>query len=483
MRTALLLMTATLIFIGLLHGCRTDPPPSNWDPPPSNCLVLMVDSLRADHLGCYGCPRETSPVIDRLAREGAQFEQAFSTTSWTLPAHAALFTSLFDSVHRVFIDGRRLNGRRVTLAEALADAGYRTAGFYTGPYLSVRYGLDQGFETYESCSAAFTEGALDERQSARRAHRESHREISSPRLVERSLAWLERQGDEPFFLFLHFFDVHYDYIPPPPFDTRFDPDYQGPISPDNYSHNPAVHPGMPARDLEHLVALYDGEIAHVDAQIGRIINRLAAMDLLEDTLIVLLSDHGEEFFEHGGKGHRQTLFRESVHIPLIIRHPRVVPRGIAPRGRVRIVDVMPTILDLLDIPCPDEAMGSSLLPRMTGSDGRSLPVFCELTGPQLRKTALRRGRFMAHKDHKGQETTVYDLRRDRLEQHPLRPSVSKGGTETVGALRQWIRRTNRLWQDLPRDTEIPFTPDAELDRQLRALGYLEGEPEQVESAE
>ncbi|MBU0617850.1 MAG: sulfatase-like hydrolase/transferase, partial [Planctomycetes bacterium] len=187
-----------------------------------NILLISVDALRPDHLGCYGYGRATSPNIDKLAGEGALFENAISSTSWTLPAHAALFTGLADSVHGCTDTDRRLAENRYTLAERLKDAGYATVGFFSGPYLHPVFELGQGFDEYVDCTSypELTErNGIDAKAvDSASVHERSHRDITNPRVYERASAWLTENKRRPFFMFVHMWDVHFDFIPPPPYD-------------------------------------------------------------------------------------------------------------------------------------------------------------------------------------------------------------------------------------------------------------------------
>ena len=192
-----------------------------------NVVLVSIDSLRADHAGCYGYARKTTPVLDRLAGEGVLCEQHISSSSWTLPAHAALFTSLPDGLHGCTDTNFALAAGARTLARRFQEAGYRTAGFYCGPYLHPAFGLAQGFDSYEDCSSYPGMMARVAEASGReeaRINRASHADVTGER-VDRALErWFSERGEGPFFLFVHLWDVHFDYIPPPPFDRAFDPD-------------------------------------------------------------------------------------------------------------------------------------------------------------------------------------------------------------------------------------------------------------------
>ena len=314
-----------------------------------NVILISIDSLRADHLGCYGYPRDTSPHIDRLAREGALFEYAIASTSWTLPSHMSMFTSLYDSLHGVEDSRKRLVIDHPLLAEVMKEAGYRTAGFYSGPLLHPGYGFVHGFEEYVNCTSYPWAGEQEIKEfvaQRRKTRSLAKADITNPRIYEKVTGWMEEKMKEPFFLFIHYWDVHYDYIPPDPYDKMFDPGYEGELDVRELEGNESIHADMARGDLEHLIALYDGEIRWTDEWIGRLMEMLRTKGLLDRTLIVLTADHGEEFFEHGAKGHGKSLYDETIRVPLIVRLPGVVEAGLRISQQVRTIDIYPTVLDI-----------------------------------------------------------------------------------------------------------------------------------------
>ena len=216
-----------------------------------NVLLVSIDSLRADHLGSYGYERDTSPAIDALAREGVLFAQAIAPAPWTVPSHMTLLTGLPPEVHDVVSVRQKLSPDAVTLAEVLQGAGYDTAAFVSGPTVMAHFGFDHGFALY------------DESMVERRAKRAGSA-VSSPGLVDLVSGWLGRWSDAgrraPFFVFLHMWDVHYDYVPPPEYVERFDPGYAGDVDTRNFETSERLRRDMDPRDLQHVIALYDGEI-------------------------------------------------------------------------------------------------------------------------------------------------------------------------------------------------------------------------------
>ena len=384
-----------------------------------NVLLISLDSTRRDLLSAYGrrpqlAPREvTSPNLDRLAAEGVLFEQASATSSWTLPSHVSLLTGVPEVVHGVDHDSRTPDPSFSTLAERLAAAGYRTAGFFSGPYLEPAFGFGRGFERYVPCygtelsnasealvaalHGADEDGVRDDSVASRasraaRARAElaleslAQRDRSSDRVTDQALAELELAAadERPFFLFAHYFDPHYDYAPPEVEEQRFDPAYHGGLSPANFYANPAIAAGprdflgtrervLSERDLQHFVALYEGELSWTDAQVGRILARLDELGLRERTLVILVADHGEEFFEHGGIGHRRTLYEELVAVPMILRLPGKLPAGVRVSEAVSTLDVVPTVLELVGLARSPELYSRGLLPLLSGAAPEARP--------------------------------------------------------------------------------------------------------------
>ena len=457
--------------------------------PHPNVILISIDSLRADHVGSYGYARDTTPTIDRLAREGALFETAVSSTSWTLPAHAALFTGLYGRVHGAFDDTRWLDESRETLAERFRDAGYQTVGFFSGPYLHPHFGLGQGFDHYEDCtsyaaevSARLEAGSLLDASRALDGNvmAQSHRDVTNPIVLAALRRWLPARSDRPLFLFVHLWDVHYDYVPPPPYDRLFDPDYQGSV--DGQRILEALHrpETWSDRDAEHVVALYDGEIRATDATIDALLAALREQGLLDDAIVAVTADHGEAFYEHQRLGHRMSLHREELRIPLVVHAPGRVPAGRRIASPVSIVDVAPTLLELAGTPPLAHAMGHSLVPTMTGSEPRANDAItlAELRVParRLHLFAIRSPMWKIIFDRgRGRDAyAVYDLRADPFEETPLGPAesplppdeVKRHYTQAIAAL-----DAAEAPLPTPRARTAPVAPATE--EQLRALGYLE----------
>jgi arylsulfatase A-like enzyme len=451
--------------------------------PSLNVVLMSIDSLRPDHLHCYGYPRETSPAIDALAAEGVVFRTAISTTSWTLPAHAALLTGLPDSVHGCTDNGKKLADERTTLAELFRQAGYRTAGVASGPYLAPVFGLSQGFDIYGNCSSMSDEawsGGTQTPQNLIDWNTRSHSSVTSPCLLAKAQTFLESVGRRPFFLFLHWWDVHYDYEPPSPYDSMFDPGYRGWVTGKNVIEDDRINDTMTQADKDHLVALYDGEIAWTDHHVGLVIEALKRLGLWENTIVVITSDHGEEFFEHGGKGHQRTLFDEVVKIPMIMRWP-TCPKGRVVDGQVRIIDLFPTLVEMTGIPGPPDSrryrFGHDLAPFADAAAvSPEFPAECELRvfATDTDFAALRvvepSGVYKAFEIFGAKKGRFFwNLLTDPNEQHPdPADQRARQAFERLGDLRSTFSEIGFALEGSTKGGELP----EELKNALRANGYL-----------
>lgn len=378
--------------------------------PRPNVVLVTLDTTRADHLSCYGYERETSPHLDALAREGVLYTRAASTSSWTLPAHASLFTGKLTSSHGARYDAegplsladgiaggweqyraRGLAEDETTLAGLLSDAGYATGAVVAGPWMKAVFGLDEGFATYDD------EG-IDE-LVGRRARQ----------VTKGALEWLDGlDGERPFFLFLNYYDAHAPYGAPPPFTYAF------------FDEPPTETPDP--EDRASWPALYDGEIRFADEQMGRLFAELERRGLWDDTLVVVTADHGEQFGGHGGLyGHGQYLFEEDVHVPLVVKHP--AGDGVAPareEARVQLTDVFALILDRVGIDLPDGTQAG--LPPAVGH-----PIVAEVYPPAAISSdgdwrVLYDGDMKLHWSSQGR-SMLFDLSADPGEERNLLPQA------------------------------------------------------------
>ncbi len=325
-----------LFLVLLLSSCAGDK--ENQQP---NILLVLVDTIVADHLGCYGYYRETSPTIDSLAASGIIFMNCHAQSSWTLPGMTSIYTGLSEKSHGCGHYNNRVYGLDLempTIATILQNQGYSTAGFVQSEYLGNEFGMDKG---YDSFWILVSEGAS------------AMDSVTIDTLLNYFSA---SEIEEPFLATIHLYDPHSPYAPPSPFDTLFEQSdslqlYDWPADTDLWE-NPVL--------IEHLKALYDSEIRWTDSQLSRLLHSMREMNLLDNTLVILVADHGEEFMEHGSTGHASNLYQETIHVPLIMSGPGIEPETIISQN-VGQLDVLPTVLDYLNIPVPDHVEGISLL--------------------------------------------------------------------------------------------------------------------------
>ncbi len=327
-----------------------------------NIILIFLDALRADHLGCYGYDRPTSPAIDGLARGGVLARNVIPQSPGTFPSVHSILTSKYAS--RFFLNPRlSLPEEELTLAEILKENGYRTAAFSSQPLIVSRTeegicggGFEQGFDLFDET------GPDGKRWKW---------EWKTPEgIIKKAVRWLDENYRSKFFLFLYIMDPHDKYRSPEPFNTLFDPDYRGRkmVKKGHASHyEQKILAGkeskLTGRDVEHLAALYDGEIRYADSEIAKLLKRLEELGISRDTLVIITSDHGEEFFEHRGLKHCYTLYNELLNVPLILSWPAKLPRGEVLDGYlIQSIDILPTILGLVGIEEPSGLEGESLLP-------------------------------------------------------------------------------------------------------------------------
>lgn len=433
----------------LVGGCAA--------PRPTNLLLVTLDTLRADHLGCYGYARPTSPVLDRLARRSLVFEHAVAQSAVTPVSHASILSGLAPRRHGL----RSLHGGAAqvlapevtTLAERLRDAGFATAGFVSAFTASRHFGLDQGFDTWDE---AFLEGGGADAIDASGIVNTGRAQRRADETTDRALAWLGGV-EPPFFQWIHYFDVHDPLLlPPPELLARFPPASEG--------------------RKDRLRAIYDAEIAWVDRQVGRVLEGLRARGLRDRTVVVVVADHGEGLGDHGWWGHT-ILFQEQVRVPLLLSAPAEGWTGRV-AGLVRTTDLVPTLLDLLGVGCgaaPCDFDGRSVRPLVEGGapDGRiatseTLDDLAAYGASPLRDQALfavNDGRFKLI-DHyeKGRRvrSLLFDLATDPGELRDLadaRPDVRRRLQEHLDGLGAVVE-------------SVPTAPlDPRTRRHLEALGY------------
>lgn len=420
---------------------------------PPSVVLIVIDTLRADHLGAYGYDRPVSPNLDALAAEAAVFENAFAAATWTLPSVASMFTGLLPSQHdagRPYEDerGEQFSVMRAAarvFPEVLRERGYVTGAVVNAPFLHEGFGFARGFDDYDWAPASDSQ--------LRRA------DVT----VDAALAWLDEHGDEQFFLFVHVFDLHRHYDAPEPFRGRFTDQFA-----DTYGETLDT---LESRDLAEanrdwpfIVAAYDEEIAFVDAHLGRLFDGMRSRGILDQSTVLLTSDHGEGFDEHGSAGHGHTLFNEMLRVPLMVWGPGVEA------GRyedpVSLIDLEPTILEIADSGVETKGNASSLWPLLT--TGRSLPrrtLFAEWTHPGELKAVIR-WPFKAILDAETDQRWLYNLSDDPGEEINLADSRDSDFYEFLSDLQALLHAQTDA------DTANRVEIDPQVLKALKSLGYI-----------
>jgi arylsulfatase A-like enzyme len=398
-----------------------------------------------------------------------------STSGWTLPSVMSVMTSLYPDVHQVYTYRKRLSAEVTTLAEVLKASGYVTAGFVSNPLVHGKYGFSDGFDLYDDFTIA-----LDSRLDIFENHAapvSDQQLVGTGELMTRTaVKWLERHSGEPFFLFVFYMDPHYDYIPPAPFDTMFDPDYRGDIDGREIWKEPRRSRRPSDRDLQHLLALYDGEIRYTDTCVAALLRAFAGAGLLDNTFIVFFSDHGDEFYEHGKTGHDRTLYDEIIHVPLIFWWPDRLPAGTRVEALTSLVDIVPTLLDYLGLSHEGPMQGTSLRPLIEGKTARLHDtVWAELdTWTHVQAVIGDRDKLIRNVGDDGWE--LYHVSGDPREQTNLhgQSSATEDCLAMVARWERWTSDNGVLSNKLVRGTPTQEVQVSEQQlQQLKALGYVQ----------
>lgn len=426
---------------------------------PINVILITIDTLRADHLGSYGYARQTSPNFDELARSGVLFANAFSQSSETNPSLSSLMTGYHPHETTVVSNFYVLPDQAVTLAEMLRDRGYRTGAIVSNYSLSRGSGFEQGFETYDD---HMRDPSLSRWTGIQRL---------GGKTTDAAVQWLGRHPKEPFFLWVHFMDPHYPYLPPPPHNTAFLGATPGPDRWIPFNEEASGKGGIEAtaqlgdhHELQYYMAQYDGEIRYVDACLGDLLAAVRALGLMDRSLTIVAADHGEGMGEHDYYfAHHEFLYHGLIHVPLLVRFPDRRYAGEVKQHAVANIDILPTILDTLRIPIPKTMRGRNLLAV------ESREIFAEATYRGL-KRVLMTGAIKLISE--GTTVELYDLARDPGETANLAQEVSPDNLATIGRLRprlEYLALENALSLGAP----IRWNVYDEPARRLKSLGYVQ----------
>lgn len=450
---------------GALHRPAADT--ANTQP---NVLLISLDTLRADKLGCYGGRAGITPEIDRLAAEGVRFARAESASNWTLPAHYSLMTGLTPAAHginpstdktRGYVNpGERVtvrgSGRELMLAEALAQAGYRTAAITENAWVLGRFGFDQGFRYYRNANVFGLPATRD--------------------AVVADIKQFATRG--PWMLFLHTYTTHQPYHAPKEFRLRYaNPAHIGfawptarvPVADYRRLHHP-VFPAAPS-DAMAFKDLYDGQVAYVDTLVAAVMEALREKGVLDNTIVVVTSDHGEELFERGGFDHGDTMYEEATHVPLIVRAPGRVPAGQVVAATISLTDVAATILDLTGI-ATSHGAGHSLKPLWTGPAAQRV-AFAESIGRESDALAAcwdGTMKYIRRETSHGRLEWLFDLLSDPGEQRNLVSSRAADLARLRGLYDTHAKQAEAVRVTLGASTDALTEEDLE---RLRSLGYVQ----------
>jgi len=418
---------------------------------PPNLVIILADTLRADRLGAYGSPTGRTPFLDGLAARGVVFSRAYAPSSWTTPSVASLFTATYPSTHGVVFYGARLPATPFTLAERLRGLGYRSAGFSTNFLINQSLGFARGFDRWQTILGP------------------SDREIKvrGEKLRRRAIGWLDAAGHRHAggtFLYLHYMEPHGPYQPPAAFRQ-----------PPPGGRAGAVHEPRRTRSAAatRALGLYDGEVAALDAEIEQLFAELRRRGFLDRTIVAFTSDHGEEFDEHGGLGHGRTVFNESIHVPLILVGAGL-PAGRVVDRTVSLVDLAPTLLELVGAPATRWGDGRSLVPLIRGHGHPATAALVRSELPRIAGSPEKRAHLAALIRQQTKlvltlagDLELYDLARDADERSPVNPERDGGSAALTNVLRTAVSR-------FPEFTSAPIERapvDAATAERLRALGY------------
>ena len=437
-----------------------------------NVILISIDTLRADHLGCYGYPRETSPSIDSLVSDSALFLNTYASSPWTLPSHVSLFTSLSGVNHYVYYHDEKMDPSLITLAEVLRQNHFFCSAFTGGGFVSSSYGFSKGFDMYKG-----DEGGVFHQNSAELVYR----------VVSR---WLERNGDKNFFLFIHTYQTHTPYACPYPYKIMFLESEAKWSHIDLVGHlggKEEIYRKLSEEERKNIIGLYDGEIRYTDEKLIKpLLEKLKEMNLYDQTMIIFTSDHGEEFYDHGSWHHGHNLYDESLKVPLIIKFPESKFRAKKIESYVRLIDVMPTILEELGLDFSLKTLeGQSLIPLLKNKEAEDRIFLADIGSnvlnshvPQKITMNFLRYKLILNKEFSGDDlrfflspppsipsVELYDLAKDPLEKKNL-------ASRKPDIVNQLIREIDEIYRKAKEKEKTKLKIDKELREQLKALGYI-----------
>jgi arylsulfatase A-like enzyme len=428
-----------------------------------NILLITIDTVRADYLGCYGNQQMKTPNIDRIAQRGVLFKTAVCEMPVTTPSHASILTSLEPRVHGILTNSWTIRTTITTLPEILKTKGYTTAGFVSVFHLGRTLGFAQGFDTFDDHFDGLQRNATQ--------------------VTDVTLNWLAKNQKKPWFIWLHYFDAHTPYEPPAQFANLYPDANNGSKIYASFSQLSAMeeHKCTPTeKDIAHMKALYSGEISYIDAEFGRLMTNLHQQGILNNTIIILVADHGE-CFDHGiYANHDQSLYEHAIRVPLLIAGPKsLLPQEKQINTLVRTIDIMPTILAITKIKSETFMQGKNLLPLVRGTNpGTTGFAVIERRYYQNQQDCIRRhipvGERYAVRTDKWKyiwsefaPLELYDLEQDPDEANNLIKNHPEMKAELQQDLDKWLADNNKLRQWAFQKI------DEQTAEQLRSLGYIQ----------
>jgi len=435
-----------------------------------NVLLISIDALRADHVGFMGYTLETTPNLDELARQSAVFDCAITQ----VPSTTSMFTmltgrELSEIAHSNYLrEGLHLDGSTPSLISNFKKNGYRTAAIVNNPHLRKESGLARDFDYYND----FTDEGFWAKKS------DTQYEAIAEDLTESAIQWLSENDEYPFFMWVHYLDPHHPYDPPSPYDSLFLSESLDENDEVAVLRNKAVKEQtrfyeetnlgrrqISGEQLSHIVGLYDGEIAYTDKEIGRLLEGLKRFEHFKDTLIIITADHGEEFLDHGGMLHTYTLYDELIHVPLLFHLPAVVPQGKRIGYQARIIDILPTVLDLLGLRYPSAIQGKSLRQAMFEPKGTDYAAVAEVP---LFMYAYRTPEYKLIVNHRKKSQLLFNLQDDPGEMNNIfhkMPSKSDEMARLLGVEKRVAKVSKR--------EKRKHTFSRDFKEKMKALGYLQ----------
>ncbi len=436
-----ILVLITIIIAGLMVF-RKDPPP--------NVVFIIIDTLRADHSHMGSDKTGETPALKKLFKnDSAYFGSSYSNAPWTLPSISSMITSKFPSEIGVVKRNSKIDEKFITLAEVLKENGYKTHGVITHIFLKEKYGLGQGFDTYLEKIDSSDNNLFS---------------ITSPVVTAEAIKIIEESRGKPFFMFLHYFDPHYRYI-----DHENKSSYSGPFLPDKNESKKAeiIKKNLfSENDLDYFKECYRSEIRFTDIYVEKVIEKLKQQNLYENTIIVIVSDHGEEFGERGTLGHGQSLFDEQTKIPFILKLPEDLEKNAIIRPNFSNIDISPTILDVAGIEIPDSFRGTSLLAEK-GPETIFMEVNEKKYDTLYNQCAIVHKGWKLIRDFENNKFELYDLSGDKPEKNDQFDSNKKMFFKMYKILKRYIRMIEDN-KHISQETKLT----AEEQKKLETLGYI-----------